>query len=344
MDVAGLPFRKWNETLDKRQHSRAFAHAKLLLFGEHAAVYGFPAIGLPLPSKLTITVSTYNDSLNEDSDWQYENVAPAHIPAVNELVKKLQILIPDFQTIKTGKMTIASDIIPGVGLGSSAALCVALVKAVVGLFPYLEVDPRQIWNWAHQCEYIFHGSPSGIDTGLAFHERFCAFQPINGNLPRFEYLNNLKLYLLIGVLQRNSNTKELITQLKDSMQHNDEIKKSIWKLGRLARVAIDQLTDNNRYLHKSIGELALEAHIHLSRLGLSTPEQDLIIEAGMKEGASGGKLSGAGGGGVFFLVAEDYNHLMNLKDRLNSFSELLPSHSKPLLKAVIWENECPRFV
>lgn len=54
-----------------------------------------------------------------------------------------------------------------------------------------------------------------------------------------------------------------------------------------------------------LGQQASRAHQVLRTMGLSTPTLDQVLALGCRAGASGGKLSGAGGGGAFYLVCSD---------------------------------------
>jgi mevalonate kinase len=324
----------------KPMRSEATAHSKLLLFGEHAAVYGLPAVGLPLPSTLTVSIAPSATA----TEWRLEKIDSRFMPAICNIIREIGRLVPEFNELTGGTIGIDSGIIPSVGLGSSAALCVAFIKAVCGLFPNVRPGFEQIWYWANACEGIFHGSPSGIDTGISFLNRLCAFYPTGKGLPRVEIITDIRLYFLIGVFRRNATTGELVARIKRKIQQDKSSERQIRKLGSIAQSAIEHLKENKTGLYDTISLLATKAQTHLTNLGLNTPEQDHFIELGLKAGAPGGKLSGAGGGGAFYLIARNKNQLMTLSTTLRKASSDISPEDKPNIQQIIWENEKSRFV
>lgn len=316
------------------------AHAKLLLFGEHAAVYGLPAVGLPLPSAISVTLSPST----LDYGWQYQTTHKDFIPALHQLIGEIGNIVPEFTQIKGGTLSITSDIIPGIGCGSSAALCVAFVKAVCGLFPHLNPELNQIWDWANRCERIFHGNPSGIDTGLSCFNRLCAFTSSGSGLPSVQIISNIRLFLLIGIFKRRLKTGQLVAYVKNKVDQDNGCEEEIRALGAIARNAIQHLEKNDSELYKTLGALATKAQSGLAKLGLSTPAQDYFFDIAEKTGALGGKISGAGGGGSVFLIAQNQRHLLELRNRFKHLSDDSAFDERPIIQALVWENERAAFV
>ena len=77
---------------------------------------------------------------------------------------------------------------------------------------------------------------------------------------------------------------------------------------------------------------------------LNIAEQEALLKAGLNKGALGGKLSGAGGGGAFYLITEDYDHLKTLADSLKQFTNDLPTEIRPLIQALVWNGKTSHFV
>lgn len=267
------------------------AHTKLILFGEHSAIYGYPAMGVRLPWKVTATL------------------APSSQIHSDPLSKKMLQLFPQLAK-KPVSFSSKGDVPMGIGLGSSAALCVALTRC---LLTYLEMptDSLTTWKYAHELEKNFHLTPSGIDTGLSiFGNSF--FLKKEAELPECKQLNS-KLHLVMGALPRQSDTKTLIANLKKQKESSSEIELLIQKLGSIATHAIES--------SDPLGKLATEAHQCLNSLGLSTTQLNKLINQGLKLGATGGKLSGAGGGGAYFFLVESFSQAESLAFELNLYAQ-----------------------
>lgn len=253
------------------------AKGKLLLFGEHAAVYGYPAIGIPLASTLSL-------SLTE---------TPNNAPSLGEQFPQIAVLFPELNKRSKLYLEIQSEIPIGCGFGSSGALCVALARAL-----RKDAPPEEIWAIAHELEKTFHGNPSGIDTGLSCLERPCIFTKTDTKtLPSVRFIEEPLPPIVFGFVPRKTTTAELVNGLR---QRYREAQKRIEELGEIAEEAKMHLGSAEK-----MGALANAAHERLQSLSLSTPELDALLTRGRACGATGGKLSGAGGGGAYILFAKN---------------------------------------
>jgi mevalonate kinase len=277
---------------------------KLLLFGEHAAVYGYPAVGLSLETALRVQLQP-----GRRSGWKVEGVEAEDCGKILEVLDLLEEISSSGHGRGGGTIRVGSEIPRGLGFGSSAALCAALAAAVAAWRG--EEDQRRIWEWAHQGEKLFHGTPSGIDTGLALLGGLYNFRPRPPELPVAESLKGVALHLVVGAVPRRENAAALIGDLRAKMLGGDENTKTAFeRLGKLADEAGELLRGQRELkgqmsIPAILGGLARESQDYLSRLGLNTPELDRMLEQGMAVGALGGKLSGAGGGGAFYLIYPD---------------------------------------
>ena len=273
---------------------------KLLLFGEHAAVYGFPAVGLPLPSYTEAEIN-----LSEAAEWRVEGVAKTASDGVRSVLTRLAGVGG-----LGGEVAIQSTVPQGLGFGSSSALCVALARAArraVGGDP----DGRSVWMEAHRAEQVFHGTPSGIDTGLSLLGGLYGFRPAPPALPEAAHLRGFPMALIVGAVRRRDGTAGLIAGLRARMEEGDRaVRHGITTLGRIAEGAIvvldaeDPPGTGGHAGSRELAGLADRAQAELDRMGLGSPELTRVLELGRAAGALGGKLSGAGGGGAFYLLAE----------------------------------------
>lgn len=297
------------------------AQAKLILFGEHAAVYGHPAIGLALPQILSITLSPANKM-----QWTTLNLEPKHTDKLNTLLQYLPNVFPEMSSKPPIEIGIEAESPIGVGLGSSGALCVALTRS---LFSYLSLERKYetekdklfaVWKYAHELEKVFHHTPSGIDTALSTFGQLCYFKGQENNLPKYHPMIEKKIPIVIGALPRNSDTGSLVTNLRNKKDKNSTVKNQVNELGKIATEAIEVITMQHTNVVE-IGRLANTAQQHLAALGLSTFALDEMIKVGLSLGATGGKLSGAGGGGAYYLVAQSEAHAKKMTEGLNNHAK-----------------------
>jgi len=266
-----------------------FARAKLLLFGEHAAVYGHPAVGVSLPWRLTVDHTP-------GTKWTAPDLG-VHGDSVMSLVARLESLAKDegLPPPAPGQVTIRTTIPLSSGYGSSGALCAALVRAFWPELPLADQD-RLAWR----AEGLFHGTPSGIDTALALREGWWALdsstKPVTARP-----LSDPGLVLVTGAVVRQGHTKGLVATVAQRRLTDPQVRALVDELGGLSAQAIEALANG------SLGwpKLIMAARRALASLGLETPELTAALDAGLDSGALAGKLSGAGGGGAFYHVFAD---------------------------------------
>jgi mevalonate kinase len=285
--------------------------AKLLLFGEHAAVYGYPAVGLSLPDSTTVELTPL-----EIGVWSAPGLDAEYRPWFDALTgaldQALRAMFPEFpvETV-CGRVTITSHLPVGRGFGSSAALCVALAAAALAALDAAvtasTTDTATIWRLANRLERVFHGTPSGVDTGLAVREGVSAFFFEGDELPRAETIPTGGVVLVTGAVPRSAGTRELVTAVRRRMDagdpHTGEI---LARLGSLANEAIDLIpTTIGANSVTRLAHMVNEAEQLLEALGLGHPELNRCLSIGRNAGARAGKLSGAGGGGAFYLLCDE---------------------------------------
>jgi len=287
---------------------------KLLLFGEHAAVYGHPAIGMAMPECITVRLSD-----GHSDGWDLEDIAPEDRQMIRKILSRLEELLPEIASKARCAVRIESDLPRGVGFGSSAALCAALAQ---GALAHAQVRDRageidRAWSLAHCAEQLFHGTPSGIDTGLSLIGGMCVFHPRPPELPLWDRIASPPLLLVVAAVPREADCGALISGLAARVRSGDRTARaSIESLGRLSRDAQAAMREGGPGTSRRIALLAEEAMAHLRGLGMSSQRLDRLLSAGRDAGALGGKLSGAGAGGAFFLVAQDLKSARTVAARL----------------------------
>jgi mevalonate kinase len=291
--------------------------AKLLLFGEHAAVYGHPAVGLSLPEAIRAEID-----LGAGAGWRFPGAPPGDQGRLARLLRRFGRIIPGMQAIRGGEVHLDSCIPRGQGFGSSAALCAAIASALCAALGRQE-QTAGIWAYAHAAERLFHGTPSGIDTGLALLDGLYLFHPDPPRLPAARRLEGPELPLAVGSLPRQAGSGELIRGLGARVRAGERrTVRLVGELGDIARRSAELLSGDRDEPAAgrlaALGGLAWQAQERLAALELSRPELDELLAAGRRAGALGGKLSGAGGGGAFFMLFADPQAALSTAETLQA--------------------------
>ena len=278
------------------------AFGKLLLFGEHAAVHGCMAVGTALPEETTARLDG-----GPAREWDLAAIPAANREPLRAILASMENLIPGLAVRGRCSVRIESRVVQGAGFGSSAALCGAVARAALAHAGVGDTTrTEEEWRLAHSAERTFHGTPSGIDTGLSLLGGTCVFRPRPPALPAWERLVHSPLWLVVGAVPRDAACGELVGALSRRIASGDAAARAgIESLGELAAAAVSALRAAGGGAAVRIARLADDAMGCLRGLGLSTPALEQVMDAGRAAGALGGKLSGAGAGGAFYLVAED---------------------------------------
>ncbi|MBQ4514180.1 MAG: mevalonate kinase [Anaerolineaceae bacterium] len=290
-------------------NTSASAPAKTILFGEHAVVYGEPAIAIPLSG-----IRTYAEIHPNGKEFRIISESAHLNRTYGQLIKGsgLEMLLSKLkermavQELPADTLKITGNIPIASGLGSGAALSVAVIRAFAKQYN-LSLSTEDINQLAYQIEKIYHGNPSGIDnTTIAYEQpilfsKNTGFRPINADFT--------KLNLLVIDSGICSKTIDVVTDVRNNLTVNE---KYIREIGSLVRSTVKALDSGNE---TEIGQLMTENHRLLQNINVSCPVLDEIIQIGISNGALGGKLTGAGRGGNALILAkskEDAEKLSSL--------------------------------
>ncbi|MCZ6529188.1 MAG: mevalonate kinase [Chloroflexi bacterium] len=281
--------------------TKASAPGKVILLGEHAAVYGRPALAAPVQA-----VRAHAEVLPLDEDRvkveAHEVGVDTYLdemPDTHPLGKAIRLSIKEAQASGGFQVSVASDIPPASGLGSSAAVSVAIIRAVCEHFEH-ELGADRVAQMAFEVEMLHHGDPSGIDNTVVAFEIPVLF--VKGEEPRPLGVTG-RFQFVIGDTGEPSPTKELVTMLRGrwagDTEFVDALFDSIGELTNQAAACIGRGEIGN------LGPLMNHDQTLLETLGVSSPSLDRLIRAARDAGALGAKLSGAGGGGIMIALVDD---------------------------------------
>ena len=282
----------------------ASAPAKIILFGEHAVVYGRPALAVPvtqLQARVTVSEnsrgSIWIEAPNVALSADLNSLPPDQplVAVINSVFSALNISHPPACTIY-----IQSTIPVAAGLGSGAAVSVAILRA---LSEYLG-DPLpddKVNLLAFEVEKLHHGTPSGIDNTVVTYARpvyFTKGRPVKTFSVRSPFT------LVIGDTGIPAPTKESVRAVRKLWEADrSRLEKIFDRMGEIAwdgRQAIEcgNLAD--------LGSLMNANHALLQTLTVSCAELDRLVEAARKAGGLGAKLCGGGrGGNMIALVNKE---------------------------------------
>lgn len=284
-------------------HAEGSAPGKVIVCGEHSVVYGRPAIAVPVSdlrararvetappgSGFRIVAADLNEALAL-------NTAPSDHPLAAIVRLTLAHLGAD---APDAVLTVRSDLPIGAGLGSGAAVSVAVVRAL-SAFLGREIIVDAISALAYEVETIHHGTPSGIDNTVVAWERPVYF--FKGMEPEV-FTIGAPLHLLIADSGIGGSTREAVAGVRRRWEQARKVYEAHFdRMGAIADAARQTI---ERGEQGRLGALLDENHALLQEIGVSIPALDRLVAAAREAGALGAKLTGAGvGGNVIALASE----------------------------------------
>ena len=280
---------------------RSSACGKLILLGEHAVVYGRPAIALPVHLAVEAHVHEGGDGVRLIIPrWGLEQrVRPDQAPGVSGIMTTI------LEALGLAGRSMLIEVMPhlprAMGLGASAALAVAVVRAISDAFK-LRLTDEFINQLAFECEKAAHGTPSGIDNTVATYGASLKYR--NAGRPLFQELRIAEpLPLVVGMTGKESLTAQTVAYVRTAWQSHRERYEGIFdQIGELTEAGAEAIASAN---FAELGQLMNLCHGYLNALQLSTPELEALIHIARDHGALGAKLTGGGGGGSMIALCPD---------------------------------------
>ena len=255
------------------------SHSKIILMGEHSVVYGYPALALPLKSiKVTCRIFPARKALENRGDA----LSKALFVALEHLGQEEAPL----------HFKVQSQIPSKRGMGSSAAVSIAAIRAVFDYFQ-APLSEELLEELVQEAEQIAHLNPSGIDAKTCMSQDAIRFIKDQG----FEKVPlNLDAYLVIadsGVFGQTKEAVKKVAQLGSEKEPHLEALGSLCQEAEVAILAQDL---------PALGQKMNQAHQHLQALGVSHDLVDGLVDLAKKKGALGAKMTGGGLGGCMLAL------------------------------------------
>ena len=286
------------------------APGKIILFGEHAVVYGKPAIAIPVSGMRASAWSEPNENgliinaldLNEKFDLQNTS---------NQFSILAQtILSQNKQNEPNLTINLSSKLPQGSGMGSSAATATAVCRALSNHLG-VDLDANQVSELVFNAEKIVHGTPSGIDNTVVAYEMPVYF--VKGKKPK-TFVPGRRFYLVIGDTGIEASTKKTVENVRKAWEKEPELMEGYFNeieiVTEKGKIAIEQGKT------ELVGEIMNKNHELLNSIGVGHKKLEQLVDIVNKAGALGAKLTGGGGGGNMVALAKNIEDQQYIHDKI----------------------------
>jgi len=294
--------------------SIASAPLKTILCGEHAVVYGYPALVTAIDLRVRVLSEPLPVGIIEVLS---EGFGSRREYALNvaKLVEKRRLKHPLQYPIVAvyltsryigeepgSRVVVKSPAPDGSGLGTSAAVAAACICATAIRYGF-NLTPPMIANLVQLCERFVHETPSGIDGTAVTYGGTFVYKRDEGP----EFIDAKPLRLVVAFTGIKHRTADLVRRVRRLRAKNREYVDTIMAaIGEIAQEAARAAVQGDLSL---LGEQLHANHLLLRQLGVSSKELDRLVETALNAGSYGAKLTGAGGGGcIIALVDEDVQY------------------------------------
>lgn len=296
------------------------APGKIILFGEHAVVYGYPAIAIAINRRVRTEIKEINKkgiyirspNLYGDKCFQIGiKTKPANpFYSLVSIMNKEKKILGDLNS--SVKISIRSSLPVGAGLGSSAAVAVSFLKTI-SEYNGKKLTQKDINNLAYEIEKIHHGTPSGIDNTLATYGGGIRFK--KGAIDALD-VNLNKAYIVVIDSKIPRKTFEMVNKVRQFYERKTEtVEKLFEKISIITKKGEDSLIRGDL---EQLGNLMKQNHILLNKLGVGHEKLDQLATELTENDTLGYKLTGAGGGGCLIGLFDREDNAIQAVNRLNN--------------------------
>jgi len=283
----------------------ATAPGKIILFGEHAVVYGRPAIAVPveqLRARAVISADPRAEpgSVHIQAPEVSLDALMEELPSGHPLREVVKVVLAELAIAHPPafKLRVTSTIPIAAGLGSGAAVSVATIRAL-SAFLGQPLSNERVSDLAYEIEKLYHGTPSGIDNTVVTYNMPVYFK--RGS-PVETFQVKRPFSLVIADTGIASPTAIAVGDLRKAWLADkaryEPVFDAVQQIVQSARIMIE----NGQI--ETLGPLINKNHVLLQEMGVSCDELDRLVNAACSAGALGAKLSGGGRGGNMIALVE----------------------------------------
>ncbi|MEM1080656.1 MAG: hydroxymethylglutaryl-CoA reductase, degradative, partial [Pseudomonadota bacterium] len=289
-------------TAERTATGMSSGHGKIILLGEHSVVYGRHAIAAPVPLAIQAKVVPGNNGVEFlVPRWNVKQRLHQDEDKRHSFEKSLALV---FRELGLKQQDLRIEIFPNVpramGLGGSAALAVAVIRAL-DQYHGIGLNDEQVNALAFECEKIAHGTPSGIDNTLSVYGKPMLFRA--GDQPlREEIAIQGPIDLVIGISGIESLTAATVARVQQARSQRPALYEDLFnQIDSLVLQAVQALQVRDI---ETLGELMNVGQGLLNAMQVSSWELEEMIQVARASGALGAKLTGGGGGGSMIALCE----------------------------------------
>ncbi len=284
------------------------APGKIILFGEHAVVYGQPAIAIPV-NKLKATARVFPEFESQPGNIRVQALdigldqdlytLDHENPLAAAVYRTLETLQPE--TIPAFTLQISSTIPISAGMGSGAAVSVAIIRAVSS-FLGKPLPDSVIAELSYEVEKIHHGTPSGIDNNVVTYGKPVYF--VRGEAIKFLEIKETTHWLIADTGDKTPTFETVADVRKKQAVHPQFYSQLFERIGETTRKAQNALIEGDV---PTLGKFLNENQHLLQKLDVSSSAIEHLVQAARDAGAAGAKLSGGGRGGNIIAITPPTN-------------------------------------
>ncbi|MBC7794388.1 MAG: hydroxymethylglutaryl-CoA reductase, degradative [Clostridia bacterium] len=284
----------------------ASGYGKVILLGEHAVVYGSHALAaaIPLAIQAKVEDATQDGVHVVVPRWGLEVNLNAQDNHTHSLYKSLDLILDSLKVRdKPMRLEIYPHVPRAMGLGGSAALAVAVVRALAKHYK-LQLSDAEVSALAYESEKVAHGQASGIDNTMAAYGGFMLFKRgASETAPEMRKIVPARpIPIVVGMSGVESLTAITVGRVHDAWKRSPDLYEGIFKdINALTLRAVQAIERGD---FAELGELMNINQGLLNALQVSSWELEELIEIARKNGASGAKLTGGGGGGSMIALCD----------------------------------------
>ncbi|MBI5614581.1 mevalonate kinase [Candidatus Gottesmanbacteria bacterium] len=270
------------------------APGKLLLFGEHAVVYGYPCIVSSVSDRLTVTIY---ESEKSGVEIQTPGVSDQRFihAAIQEFEKRFSLKI-DHCMLST-----SSEFSSSFGFGSSSAVTVATMKAL-SLFTRKNLSQKELIDACHASVLSVQGVGSGFDVASSLYGGTILYE-FGGKRIELLLMNLPGYSFVVGYTGEKADTVSIVKEVAEKREkYTEKVDRIFQAIGDIVLQAKTALEDGDA---TRLGILLNYNQEYLRDLGVSSEKLEILISVSKKAGALGAKLSGAGRGDCMIALVSN---------------------------------------
>jgi mevalonate kinase len=307
-----------------KQQIKVSAPGKLMLFGEHAAVYGYPCIATAVNQRLSLTINILDNRdliLNAPElglsayAKNISDIGIGEIPKAAQIIESAVGCWNEKYPLKTGvEITTKCGFSPLYGFGSSSAAAVCAIKAL-SLITTKLIDNQEVFDLAFTAVRKIQPLNSGFDIATAVWGGTLLYQLNQKVIPIKFFGNNSTVSLMVGYTGIKADTPTLVKQVAELKKKNSQTVDRIFKA--ISEIVVQAKIAFLKSDFETIGKLMNFNQEYLRNLGSSSEKLEALIMAAKNAGAYGAKLSGAGGGDCMIALAP-ISRFKNVKEAIKT--------------------------